>query len=246
MNENVLEEKMMFKAILFDLDGTLLDINMEIFLQYYFAEMMEAAREYGYKDVKRMVAQVYHATDLMIANRSPAILNEEAFMKEFLDNGNDPEPAVRGFFDAFYQQRFPRLKVYCRPFPGIAEMMQRLRGRGFKVVIATNPVFPREAIQQRLEWAGIGDLPYALITSYEEMHFCKPQLAYYQEISNRIGVDAVDCLMVGNDVDEDLPAGQIGMKTFLVEDLLIDKGQSGLHPDWRGKISDMIGFIDKL
>lgn len=235
----------MFKAILFDLDGTLLNINMEIFLQYYFAEMLQAAQKYGFQDGKKMVEQVYLSTGLMIANRSADVLNEEAFMKDFLANWSYPETEVQTFFDDFYQQYFPLLKTHCHPFPGVPEMMQGLIRRGFKVVIATNPVFPREAIQQRLDWAGIGDLPYALITSYEEMHFCKPHREYYEEISSRIRVATSDCLMVGNDVDEDLPAGQAGMKTFLVEDMLIE-GQSGLVPDWRGKIGDMINFIGKI
>ncbi|NLV22977.1 MAG: HAD family hydrolase [Syntrophomonadaceae bacterium] len=236
----------MFKAILFDLDGTLLNIDMEIFLQYYFAEMINAAQENGYQHGKKMAEQVFYSTNLMINNLSPVVLNEEAFMGDFLPRCKYPENEVRTFFDDFYQQRFPVLKVHCHPFPGIAEMMQGLFRRGFKVVIATNPVFPREAIQQRLEWAGIGDHPYALITSYEEMHFCKPHVEYYEEICRRIGATPYDCLMVGNDVGEDLPAGLIGMKTFLVEDMLIDNEQSGLQPDWRGKISDMIDFMKKL
>ena len=236
----------MFKAILFDLDGTLLNIDMEIFLQYYFMEMIKAAQAAGYQEGKKMVEQVFASTGLMINDLSPAVLNEEVFMGDFLPRCKYPEAEVRGFFDYFYDHHFPLLQVHCRPFPGIPEMMQSLFRSGFKVVIATNPVFPRSAIQQRLEWAGIGDFPYTLITSYEEMHFCKPHIAYYEEISSRIGVAPNDCIMVGNDVDEDLPAGLIGMKTFLVEDMLIDKGQSALVPDWRGKISDMISFMKKL
>ncbi|HPT69104.1 MAG TPA: HAD family hydrolase [Syntrophomonas sp.] len=236
----------MFKAILFDLDGTLLNIDMEIFLQYYFMEMISAVKDAGYQEGKKMVEQVFASTGLMINDLSPAVLNEEVFMGDFLPKCKYPEDDVRRFFDHFYEHHFPLLKVHCRPFPGIPEMMQSLFRSGFKVVIATNPVFPRSAIQQRLEWAGIGDFPYTLITSYEEMHFCKPHIAYYEEISSRIGVAPNDCIMVGNDVDEDLPAGLIGMKTFLVEDMLIDKGQSGLVPDWRGKISDMISFMKKL
>jgi len=236
----------MFKAILFDLDGTLLNIDMEIFLQYYFSEMISAAQEAGYQDGKKMVEQVFNSTGLMVNNLSSAVLNEEVFMGDFLPRCKYPETEVRGFFDNFYEHHFPLLQVHCHPFPDIPEMMQSLFRSGFKVVIATNPVFPRSAIQQRLKWAGIGDFPYTFITSYEEMHFCKPHIEYYEEISSRIGVAPNDCIMVGNDVDEDLPAGLIGMKTFLVEDMLIDKGQSGLIPDWRGKISDMINFMKKL
>lgn len=236
----------MIKAILFDLDGTLLDINMETFLNYYFAEMMKEAQGHGYQDVKRLVEQVYHSTDVMIADCSARILNEECFMEDFLASWRYPEQEMRDFFDDFYRSAFPRLKPYCQPIPGIPEMMKRVFARDVKVVIATNSVFPLTAIQQRLNWAGIGNFPYDLITSYEFMHYCKPHLEYYQEISDKIGVNPADCLMVGNDVGEDLPAGRIGMKTFLVEDLLIDKGESTLIPDWRGNLIDLIKFIDRL
>ncbi len=236
----------MFKAILFDLDGTLLNIDMEVFLQYYFAAMMKAAQERGYTDVKKLVEQVYRSTDVMIANRCAQTINEEAFMLDFLTACSYPEQEARDFFDDYYRLFFPGLQKYCRPFPGVAEMMDTVFARGLKVVIATNPVFPIAAIQQRLDWAGVGHFPFELITSYENMHYTKPHLEYYQEIADRIGVEAADCLMVGNDVDEDMPAGKIGMKTFLVEDLLIDKGQSGLTPNWRGKLVDLIPFIDSL
>lgn len=235
----------MFEAILFDLDGTLLEINMEIFLQHYFAEMMKKAQESGYQDVKRLVALVYQATDGMIADCSDT-LNEAAFMQRFLAEWTYPEQEMRSFFDDFYSQAYPRLKPYCRPLPGIPELMSRIFARGYKVVIATNAVFPLTAIQQRMDWGGIGHFHYDLITSYEFMHYCKPHPEYYQEISDKIGVKPENCLMIGNDTGEDLPAGQIGMKTFLVEDQLIDKGDSGFSPDWRGSLADMINFIDRL
>lgn len=236
----------MFKAILFDLDGTLLNIDMDVFLNHYFRAMMRAAQELGYKDPRRLMEQVYRSTDVMIANLSPGISNENAFMTDFLQACSYPEPETRQFFDGFYQEVFPRLQPLCRPFPGIPEMMNTILARGYKVVIATNPVFPLSAIQQRMNWAGIGHLPFDLITSYENMHFTKPHLDYYQEIADLIRVPPTECLMVGNDVDEDLPAGKIGMRTFLVENLLIDKGQSGLRPDWRGSLTDLYQFIDNL
>lgn len=235
----------MLKAILFDLDGTLLDINMDIFLQHYFAEMMQKAREWGYQEVKKLAEQVYLSTDVMIADRS-SILNEESFMAHFLAAWAHPEQDTRDFFDAFYSEAYPRLHPYCKPLPGVPEMMQRIFDRGFKVVIATNAVFPLTAIQQRLDWGGIGHFPYSLITSYEVMHSCKPHLEYYREICEKIGVQPEECLMVGNDVGEDLPAGQIGMKTYLVEDQLIDKGESNLTPDWRGSLYELINFLDHL
>lgn len=236
----------MFEAILFDLDGTLLDIDMNYFIPQYFEKMMAMANAYGIEDSESLVKQIFYSTQVMISDVNPETTNEEVFMQDFLAkyNGFSKEQAV-AFFDYFYTQGFPELKIHTRPFPGIPEMMASLFNKGYKVVIATNPVFPLIAIKERLTWAGVGDFDYHLITSFEVMHFCKPQPAYYEEIAKFIGVNPANCLMVGNDIGEDLPAGHIGMKTFLVEDRLIDKGID-LKPTWRGNLQDLFKFMSKL
>lgn len=234
----------MFEAVLFDLDGTLLQIDMEIFLQHYFRKMAELANMLGYGEGKGLVKQVWDSTEVMIADKNPAVTNEKAFMLHFYQNWPYPPEEFNQFFDRYYSVCFPLLHKYCQPFPGIPEMMDYIMKKNIKVVIATNPVFPYAALQNRIEWAGLGHHQFELVTSYELMHFCKPHTEYYEEIAEKIGVRPEKCLMVGNDTGEDLPAGRIGMKTFLVEDMLIDKG-SGDDPDWRGKIPDLIDFIKK-
>ena len=235
----------MFKAILFDLDGTLLDINMDVFIRQYFSKMVAMAEEAGYSVAERLVEKVWRATEVMISNRDPQLRNEEVFREHFYRDWPIPREEFDPFFEHFYEKGFPELKKHTRPFPGIPEMMQQIFDRGFKVVVATNAVFPLTALQQRLDSAGVGDFNYELITSYEVMHFCKPHLEYYQEIVDKLGVRPEECLMVGNDIGEDLPAGLLGMKTFLVEDLLIDKGQN-LTPDWRGYLPDLYNYINNL
>lgn len=236
----------MFEAILFDLDGTLLDIDMDYFIPQYFKKMIIMAKEHGIKDVELMTKQIYKSTSVMIADLNPHVTNEEVFMQDFLTKFNhlSKDKAVE-FFDHFYTKGFPELKIHAKPFPGIPEMMESIINKGLKVVIATNPVFPRIAIEERLAWAGVGNFDYHLITSFEVMHFCKPQPAYYEEIAEFIGVNPANCLMVGNDIGEDLPAGKIGMKTFLVEDRLIDKGID-LKPTWRGNLEALFKFFEKL
>lgn len=235
----------MFKAILFDLDGTLLNIDMEVFLQHYFKKMAQLAPEYGLKDSQRLIGQVWKSTDVMISNRNPAISNEDAFMNDFFAAGDFPEKNTREFFDDYYDRAFPLLHSLCQGHALVPGMIESIFASSKKVVIATNPVFPVKAIQHRLDWAGIGHFPFDLITSYEVMHFCKPHPEYYQEISDMIGVPPEQCLMVGNDREEDLPAASIGMRTYLVEDGLIDRG-SNLKPDWQGTLSQLAVFLEKI
>lgn len=234
----------MIKAILFDLDGTLLNIDMDTFLKHYFHKMAVMAQEYGF-DGRILIDQVWKSTGFMIANRNPALLNEEAFMSDFFASQAFPEDVTRVFFEHFYEKTFPRLKEHCQNYPLVPVIVESAFARPMKVVIATNAVFPRIAIQQRLEWAGIGHFPFDLVTSYEIMHFCKPHPEYYQEISDIIAVPPHECLMVGNDREEDLTAASIGMRTYLVEDGLIDRG-SGLKPDWQGTLVQLKAFLEQI
>lgn len=236
----------MVKAVLFDLDGTLLDIDMDVFLQYYFKAMAKMARVKGFGDPTQLIERVNRATWKMIGDSSGLKTNQERFMEDFLVDWPFSKQESEAFFDEFYVREFPLLKRWTQSFIGVKAMMEELFEQEVKVIIATQPVFPYLAIHHRMEWAGIADFPYTLITSYENMHYCKPYPAYYQEIAERIGVDPKDCLMVGNDTGEDLPAGKLGMKTFLLEDRIIDKGNSPYHPDARGKLPDLFQYIKAI
>lgn len=236
----------MFKAILFDLDGTLLNIDMNEFLRHYFQTMAEMAAHAGYRQPQGLVEQVFKSTGVMIDNRDPGFTNQDIFMNDFFNSWPHPRAEFEPFFDCFYREGFPRLRQLCQPFAGIPELLQNLTEKKVKMAVATNAVFPLTALEQRITWAGLNPEHFDLITSYEIMHFCKPHLEYYREICEKLQVKPRDCLMVGNDMGEDVIAQKLGMKTYLIEDLLIDSGNTGLKPAWRGSMQDFLTFAAQL
>lgn len=235
----------MINTLLFDLDGTLLDLDQEYFLNRYFQAMVDYARDWDYHDGKYLVDSIWQATEQMILNINPELSNEQVFMNHFLPLLKcDPE-RIRAFFESFYDLHFPRLAQFCGVYPAIPGIVEQAFARGYTIIVATNPVFPARAQQERLDWAGVGHFPFKLVTSYENMHFCKPQPQYYLEIAAFAGVAPESCLMIGNDTREDLVASTVGMRTFLLKDGLIDRGD-GFHMDYEGHMDDLRSFIEAL
>ena len=102
-------------------------------------------------------------------------------------------------------------------------MIKKLKAKGLRVALATNPLFPAVATESRIRWAGLDLKDFDLVTTYENSSFCKPNPAYYKEIMEKLGVSAEECVMVGNDVQEDGAAAKLGMRVFILTDCLIDR-----------------------
>ncbi|MFW6410109.1 MAG: HAD family hydrolase, partial [Halanaerobiales bacterium] len=127
-----------------------------------------------------------------------------------------------------------------------SKLVEMLREAGYKLVLATNPLFPHIAVVERMKWAGINPGDFDFISSYEKLHFSKPNPDFFIELTNRTGVEPKNCVMIGNDVQEDLVASELGMKTFLIEDYIIDRSE-GPHytPDWRGSLEELISLVEE-
>ena len=85
-----------------------------------------------------------------------------------------------------------------------------------------------------------------LYTTYENSNYCKPNPMYYKEILDKIGCKAEQCLMVGNDVDEDMVAQSIGMKVFLLTDTLINKQNKDISVYKNGSFDELKEYIETL
>jgi len=201
------------KAILCDLDGTLLDINFHDFMREYvtgvaryFADCIPPARFQ-----KELVASL----EAMIVNDVPGRTVLQAFLDDFGQRVPLPPDAIDRF-NAYYETEFPKLETYGRPAPGARALLEAALDRGLMVVIATAPFYPERPIRERLRWAQLDDLPYRLITSSDVMHRSKPFPEYYLEIAQKIGVAPAECLMIGDETVMDGAAAHAGMQVALV------------------------------
>lgn len=228
------------KYVLFDLDGTLLPLDMEGFLKGYLKALSKKMADFIEPEI--FAPKLLKATEVMILNTEDKT-NEEVFAEYFFQDCLENKAAILGQFEEFYLNEFKALQVYSKPNPSALEVLDYLASKGIGVVIATNPVFPLIAVKERLSWIGIEEYDYKLVTSYETMKYCKPHLQYYEQILEKIGTEAKDCLMVGNDMQEDMIASKLGMKTFLVEDYLIDRNTFQIEPTYRGSFLELREFI---
>jgi FMN phosphatase YigB (HAD superfamily) len=235
-------EVSMPKAILFDMDGTLIDDSMDTFLPPYFAAITQKLAHLVPPD--EFIAQLRASTRAMVASNDPAHTMEDVFAADFFPKIGVPRETLLPLFDDFYAREYPQLRAFVHPIPAARDVVARAIQRAHPVVIATMPVFPGTAIRQRMEWGHIADFAYALVTDYETMHASKPNPAYYREIAALIGCAPADCVMVGNEVKNDiLPAKHVGMKTFWVTDA--GEFPTDVPADWRGTLGDFRELLEK-
>lgn len=228
------------EAILFDLDDTLLGNNMDAFLQRYFPLLTSHVRPII--DADRFLPELLQATQHMINNVDPDLTNREVFWRIFCQRNNLERQEVEPFFSRFYRERFGELQPATQRRPEAAKIVRWCMDRGLKVVVATNPLFPLDAIEQRLAWAGVpvDEFEFDLVTGYENMHSAKPHSAYYREILTTIDARPGRALMVGDDWHNDIvPASKLGVRAFWIAgpDEPLPDGQVSL--DGRGSLADL-------
>ena len=206
----------MIKAILFDLDDTLL-INAD---STFVPEYLRLADDFFYKHWQhpRISDALIQITRILNEPRDVRQTNMAVARSLIATTTRQLHEAVDTAFDQFYAEYYPALRRCTTPAPFAPEMVELARTNDLAVVIATNPVYPETAVRQRLNWAGItGD--FALITSADNMHFAKPDPAYYAEIIARVGIEPDEALMVGDNLSNDImPAALLGLHTFWITD----------------------------
>ncbi|RME91351.1 MAG: HAD family hydrolase, partial [Anaerolineae bacterium] len=204
-------------TLLLDLDDTLLDSHMEAFIPAYLQKL--ASFLSGHVAADRLLRQLMHGTRAMMANTDPACTLRETFDENFYPYLGVEREALLPTIERFYDEVFPTLRELTRPRPEAVDLVEWALAQGYRVAIATNPLFPRKAIEHRMRWAGLPPekYPFHLVSSYETFHFTKPNPAYFLEVLGRLGWPDDPVIMVGDDPELDiLPAQQAGLPTFWV------------------------------
>jgi FMN phosphatase YigB (HAD superfamily) len=231
-----------FKALLLDLDGTLLNIDMSFFLGPFVEEM------HGFfSDVlgmKRFREALFGSTEeIMSSPRPDGETNQDGFYRFFSTITGLSKAEAKRRFESFYDTAFPSMGAFASPIDGGLDFVTRAARAGYAMALATNPIFPVRATLERVRWAGIDPELFSLIPGLENMSSCKPSLRYFRDVANHLGVNPDDCLMVGNDMEQDLPAAGVGMGTYLVEGSVIDRGETDREPEGRGSLEDLAAVL---
>jgi len=207
------------RAILLDLDDTLLGNNMDVFAPAYFQALATyVAHEV---DGDLLLASLLRATHAMETSGGGGATNEETCASILYPGLGRERHELEPIFNRFYVEEFPKLQRLTKQRSVARLLVEFVFEAGLQVVIATHPLFPRVAIEERLRWAGVpvGDFDYALVTSYEEMTCGKGTPAYYAEITQRLGRQPSECLMVGDDWERDVVSGvAAGLRVFWIAD----------------------------
>ncbi len=232
------------RTILFDLDGTLLPMDQEQFTKAYLRELGLKGEELGY-GAYELVRAVMAGLEVMVTNDG-SMTNEERFWEHFLDVFGGEVQAHAEEFDRFYQNEFRRVIHATQPTPLAKQYVETLKDKGYQLVLATNPIFPQAATFERMRWAGLDPEHFALVTTYDNSRYTKPNMDYYRDILKVIGAEPEECLMIGNDVQEDLCAAQLGMDVFLVTDDLINATGEDISHWQQGNRQDLLQLLQNL
>lgn len=234
----------MITTVFFDLDGTLLPMDQDVFIGSYLKGLVKKVAPHGY-DPETLAKSIWAGTGAMVKNDGSKT-NEAVFWDTFCGFFGEQAKKDLPIFDDFYRNEFQLVRHDCGYTPQSAELIHALRAMGLRLVLATNPLFPALATHSRVRWAGLETTDFELITTYENSRHCKPNPDYYRDILEQLGLSAEECLMVGNDVSEDMIAETLGFRVFLLTDDLINKGGISIDRFPHGSFSELLAYIKEL
>ena len=234
----------MITTFLFDLDGTLLPMDQDIFLKAYMGGLAAKMAQHGYEP-KGFIKAIWKGTEAMVKNDGQ-VRNDVVFWSTFSALMNRDTKLDEPLFEEFYKNEFQDVRHSCGFEAQSSQLIRELKSKGFRIVLATNPLFPAIATHSRVRWAGMEPEDFELITTYENSFHCKPNLDYYRDILQQLKVTPAECVMIGNDASEDMIAEELGMNVFLLTDCTINKENKDISCYPHGGFSELFAYTRGL
>lgn len=232
-----LEKPGKYTTVFFDLDGTLTPMETDKFVDLYFSSYANYLTPHGYH-LSAMQEAILTGIRAMVANEGPET-NEEIFFRYYAEILGDKVYKDKDLFLNYYKEDFVKTKEAIGCNPKAAETVLRLKEKDFRVVLTTNPLFPDIAIETRIRWGGMEPSWFDHITTYEQYHHCKPNPDYYREVMDKLGLTPEECIMVGNNTEEDMIAKDLGLTVFLLTDCLLNPGNQDIAQYPNGNFDDL-------
>jgi len=233
---------MSIKAVLFDLDGTLLPMDQDEFVKAYFGLLAKHLAPLGY-EANKLYQVLWNGVAAMVKNDGSCV-NEDAFWKVFTDIYGNESLKDKQLIDEFYEKEFNQVQAVCGFRKEAREVVEMVQASGKAVVLATNPLFPHTATENRMRWAGLKPEDFAFYTTYENSKYCKPNPKYYEEIMQKLDLKPDECIMIGNDFGEDIiPSEKLGIQGFLLKDCLIYKGNQDISAYPQGGFEELKKYL---
>jgi HAD superfamily hydrolase (TIGR01549 family) len=237
----------MNKTLLLDLDNTLITNDKEPFVGAYVKTL--ANRLSSNIDPNSIIKTLLSATKTMAQNQQPDLTLMDVFDTVFYPALGVRKEDVQATINQFYDRDFPGLRALTSPRPEAVRLVEQALGLGYQIGIATNPLFPLTAIQQRLAWANlpVDRYRFALVPSYSSFHFAKPDPAYFAEFLAQMGWPNGPVIMVGDDIEMDIVgARQLGIASFWISSGA-DTTWTGSDPEPpRGSLADVLPFVESV
>ncbi len=239
----------MLKAVCFDMDDTLLSINLGAFIAVLMKDESGLIADIGRRNPLSMMA-AWGGAMLDLNNNARPAGDERTNYAFFCDVIRErsgvalDDPVVADAF-AFYEReilpcRNDALIAAC-PRAGAHEAVEAVLARGLRIALLTNPSFTVDCIRCRMGWGGMLDMPFELVTTMENSTRCKPSPAYYLESLEELGLTPDEVLMVGNDPKRDFPTPDCGIQTAYV-----GGGRAPVRATWAGSMADFARSLPEI
>ena len=234
-----------YKAIFFDLDGTLLPMDTNEFLHSYFGQLGPFLASKGYSNVEELMAAILDGTKQACMPHE-GTTNAEVFWSFFTGKTGLELASFEPLMEEFYTGAYNNIGAGLAQCTLSAQVLGVLANKGYPLYLTTMPLFPEIAVANRLQWVGLSADAFGFVTTYDNSYSVKPQLSYYARCLELAGLEGNDVLMVGNHTTEDLAACKLGCDAFLITDHLLNPDEVDYSAVKHGSMEDFLAFVEAL